>query len=483
VDGGGAAGTATLYVDGRIGPTTCTDYAPSSRACGGGSARAFRSLQGAADVAGPGDVVHVRQGTYVERLVPARSGTEARPVTWVAAPGETVILTGTDEPAILLKGLSYVVIDGFTVTDVVGWARLEDSSYNTLVRNRCSNATASGTTASIKLVRSRFNRILDNTLEEGTDNVVLQESDRNLVRGNTFRSARHSLLSVRCGNYNVIRGNAFSNPREKALEIFDCEGVSDAPVRLDATKRNLVEGNVVADTRASTADYRYNAIQYGGQQGIVRRNVFKNNLGGGVNFQYYSDESLFNNRNRVYFNTFYYNRCYAIVGNDGSRAQYYDNRVRGNLLYRNADCSGGGAQVAIDDRTAVILEDNALATASPGFVDESGGDFRLASGSPLVDQGPFITTASASGSGTDLPVADASWFYDGFGIPGESGDEIQLEGQSEIARVTAVDLEANRLRLDRALSWRAGQGVSLRFGGTRPDLGAYESGVPSSGTR
>lgn len=475
--GGSAAGAATLYVDGRIGASTCADYSPSSRSCGGGSARAFRTLQGAAEAAGPGDVVHVREGTYAERLIPARSGSEAQPVTWAAAPGETVTLTGGDEPAIYLKSRSYVVIDGFTVTNVVGWARLEDSDYNTLAHNRCSNATASGTTASVKLVRSRFNRILDNTFEEGTDDVVIQESDRNLVRGNTFRGARHSLLSLRCGNYNVIRGNTFSNPSQKALEIYDCEGVSDAPVKLDATKRNLVEGNVIADTHPSTADYRYNGIQYGGQQGIVRRNVFKNNLGGGVNFQYYSDESLFNNRNRVYFNTFYNNRCYAIVGTNGSRAQYYDNRARGNLLYRNADCGGGGAQVAVADPGAVILEDNALATASPGFVDEGGGDFHLASGSPVVDQGPFVTTASASGSGAELPVADASWFYDGFGIPGESGDEIQLEGQPETARVTAVDLEANRLRLDRSLTWRAGQGVTLRYGGVRPDPGAYETGV------
>jgi hypothetical protein len=44
--------------------------------------------------------------------------------------------------------------------------------------------------------------------------------------------------------------------------------------------------------------------------------------------------------------------------------------------------------------------------------------------------------------------------------------------------VTAVDLEANRLRLDRALTWSAGQGVALRYSGSRPDVGAFESGLP-----
>jgi hypothetical protein len=134
--------------------------------------------------------------------------------------------------------------------------------------------------------------------------------------------------------------------------------------------------------------------------------------------------------------------------------------------------------VSVADPGAVILEDNALATTGPGFVDEAGGDFRLAPGSPMIDAGAFLTTTVAAGSGTEMPVADASWFYDGYGIPGESGDEIQLEGHPEVARVTAVDLTANRLRLDRALTWRAGQGVALRYSGSRPDAGAHESSLP-----
>jgi hypothetical protein len=478
--GEGTKGAATIYVDKLIGPAACTDYSPAARRCGGGSARAFRTLEGAAAVAGPGDVVHVRAETYAERLVPSRSGTEAQPVIWSAAPGETVTVagTGTDEPAIYLKDRSYLVIEGFAVTNVVGWARLEDSTHNILRRNHFSNATAKGTTGGVKLVRSHLNRILENSFEDGNDDLVIQESDRNVVEGNRFHLGRHSLLSLRCGSYNVIRGNTFSNPSQKALEIYDCEGVSDAPVRLDATKRNLVEGNVVSDTAASRANYKNNAIQYAGQQGIVRRNVFKNNRGGGVNFQHYPREALHNNRNRVYNNTFYNNRCFAIVGQSGNHSEFYDNRASSNLLYLNTDCAGGGGQVSVRDPGAVILENNVAATSSPAFVDEAGGDFRLARGSPMIDKGAFLTKTVGAGNGTELPVADASWFYDGHGIPGETGDEIQLEGQREPARVTAVDLEANRLRLDRALTWSAGQGVALRYSGSRPDVGAFESGLP-----
>ena len=69
------------------------------------------------------------------------------------------------------------------------------------------------------------------------------------------------------------------------------------------------------------------------------------------------------------------------------------------------------------------------------------------------------------------------WFYDGYTIPGELGDEIQLLGTTDIARVVSINYKANTLVLDRALSWRAGQGVSLKFAGLAPDYGADEAGL------
>ena len=57
---------------------------------------------------------------------------------------------------------------------------------------------------------------------------------RQLLEDNVFYRGRHSLLSVRCGDFNVFRGNRFDNPDQKSAEIYDCEGVSDAPYELDA---------------------------------------------------------------------------------------------------------------------------------------------------------------------------------------------------------------------------------------------------------
>lgn len=58
----------------------------------------FRTIQHAADLAQPGDVISVRAGIYRERVSPPRGGTsDAKRITYQAASGEKVIITGADE--------------------------------------------------------------------------------------------------------------------------------------------------------------------------------------------------------------------------------------------------------------------------------------------------------------------------------------------------------------------------------------------------
>ena len=120
----------------------------------------------------------------------------------------------------------------------------------------------------------------------------------------------------------------------------------------------------------------------------------------------------------------------------------------------------------------------------PGFMDDTIPtdttdstlpDFTLKPDSPCIDKGVFLTTiTSASGSGRTFTVKNAGFFYDGWGIPGESGDIIQLEGQNDIAKIIDVDYETNIITVDSSLSWKQGQGLSLAYSGSSPDLGAWE---------
>jgi alpha-N-arabinofuranosidase len=63
----------------------------------GTPAAPLRTIQRAADLAQPGDVITVHAGTYRERVDPPRGGeSDAKRITYQAAPGETVVITGSE---------------------------------------------------------------------------------------------------------------------------------------------------------------------------------------------------------------------------------------------------------------------------------------------------------------------------------------------------------------------------------------------------
>ena len=57
----------------------------------------LRTIQRAADLALPGDVITVHAGVYRERIVPPRGGSsEAKRIVYQAAPGEKVEIAGSE---------------------------------------------------------------------------------------------------------------------------------------------------------------------------------------------------------------------------------------------------------------------------------------------------------------------------------------------------------------------------------------------------
>jgi len=63
----------------------------------GTQAAPFRTIQHAADVAQPGDVITVHEGIYRERVSPPRGGTSGtKRIVYQAAPGEKAVITGSE---------------------------------------------------------------------------------------------------------------------------------------------------------------------------------------------------------------------------------------------------------------------------------------------------------------------------------------------------------------------------------------------------
>jgi hypothetical protein len=292
----------------------------------------------------------------------------------------------------------------------------------------------------------------------------------------------------------------------------------------DATKHNLVEGNDFAYSASSGDSSPYSGIQYAGQQGIIRYNRFYETVGPALQMTLYSDEARYNTGNRVYHNVFYKTDFAGIEIPGSSSYAFSGNVFVNNIFVANdtrwswytADLAGKPVQLKTGRLDGFVFDGNCFYTtqadklhlithgnrdsgydtspqtvawwqvnhpdvfsncleADPVFENADGHDFRLKPASTLINAGRFLTRTTAAGSGTSLPVEDAGFFYDGYQIPGESGDEIQIEGQTRTARVVSIDYNSNTLVLDTPLDWSDSQGVSLHYNGSAPDVGAYES--------
>ncbi len=312
-----------------------------------------------------------------------------------------------------------------------------------------------------------------------------------------------------------------ANSQQKIGEVYDCGGDTSAvPNSFNSTKHNIFEGNIFAEavTEDNPTTSNGNGIQYSGQDGIIRNNVF-HSCYVGLAMQYYGDEALYTINNRVYHNVFYNNDGGGIAIRPNTVSNIFQNNIlldnkgcnpdctavspgqiiyrtplhpttrieRNSILYQAAgdrvmepEFSAGSTIAQFSSANPGVMTANL--EVNPLFVNAPANDFRLQSGSPMIDQGVFLTTTVSGDSGTTIPVRDAWPFYDGFGIPWETGDLIQLQGQTQTARIVAVSYTANTLTVDRPLTWTAGQGVSLRFAGAAPDIGAFETGG-SNGSR
>jgi len=145
--------------------------------------------------------------------------------------------------------------------------------------------------------------------------------------------------------------------------------------------------------------------------------------------------------------------------------------IKNNVLYRNKNV-GIYYKPQADSNDHVDANNFKDFNGNPYFADEGNNDFHLTLGSPCIDAGAFLTKTRQAGSGTTILVEDAGYFIDGFGIV--EGDLIQLQGETETAKVTYIDYSSNSISIDRSLSWSSGQGISLAFTGSAPDIGAFE---------
>ena len=477
------------------------------------------SLARANDLAGPGVTFLLMGGRYGTAIAPDRSGTKDRPIVYKAASSGSARFDDLRN-AVVLTEKGHVQIVGIAARKVHRWIVAERGAHHITIEN-CSFAEAKGWESCRFRESGNGIRLVNNTIRNGTDSVMIEGGDNHVVKGNAFLGSSHTCLVLMGVQRSVISDNEFRNPRQKCFEVFTTRDRRGIPKRL--SERNLIEGNVFGPTVSS-------GIQYAGNRSIIRRNVFRG-CKTGISWSNYISkrdypEAWYNENNRFYHNTLYGNGTAILLVTQkrspaarGKGLRFSDNLMVNNILFKNkanlgkkcdstvqiafdwdsrpadagvfgncmlGDKSGRGALYWCDanegrrrHRESLPLKEweklyprNAGGNieADPGLVSPDRGDFRLSEGSPCIDKARPLTKVKADSRGKVVAVDDALYFCDGFGVV--APDMIRVGGKR--AKAVHVDHETNKITLDRPLTTTAGDPVNLDYVGDSPDIGAFE---------
>ena len=451
-----------------------------------------------------GETIQLRAGIYTSYITPVKSGTsDSDRITYTNYNNEQVEIHDT-RYAIKIDSKSYISVNGIHFQNCQQFLMISNGHHNDI--GHCTfdkNKLETTWMGSWVHDSSTYNKIHDCTfsrfgwvsdgddkgcvLDIGYDTSTTDATNYNVVENNVFYYGGHHILHI-CGSYNVVRGNYLHNEPWMNCEFEGGCGNRNAMTIGPMAQRNLFEDNRFAFAGKPPDDNGANGLVVRCPNNIVRRNMSYGNGAAGIAFA--SMTVSIPTNNHIYFNTVYHNGYNTIVdhfwtggisfGNWGN-GPMPGNIIVNNILHKNFEDK---SITGYGEAGPQEINNNWMDEGDPGFTDDTIPadtsdatlpDFRLKPESPCIDKGIFLTTiTSASGSGATFIVEDAGFFYDGWGISGETGDTIQFEGRTDTARITSIDYDSNSITIDKTMSWTQNLGVSLAYYGDSPDLGAYE---------
>jgi parallel beta-helix repeat protein len=360
-----------LYVD-RVN-SACSDV-------GSGSVdRAFCWFSAAAARAAAGQTVQVASGTYSESVTVPVSGTSTAPITFTAAPGATVTVTGkVNGFAVLSK--SWITISGFTITNTSGnGIYVSGSSHITLTGNHVTYA----------------GRPLSGNTKSG---IALSGSSDSLVANNTADHNTYAGIELKNDSTrDEVRNNVtFSNARQYERA---------APgIRLVGSPGNVVDRNVTYDNEDSGIE-----SYSGANDTLIYNNVSYNNGDHGIDNHVTTGQ-------RIFANTVYKNVTAGINVEGGSTGATLannisvDNGIKSPRTHGEIRIEAGSTSGTTLDYDVVYLstpdtiliwssviysslsafqaasgQEAHAVQASPLWKNPAGGDFHLTAGSPAID--------------------------------------------------------------------------------------------------
>lgn len=521
---------ATIYVDNTTASCSTpsdTDYNPTTETCGTGSSTVYNTINGGANAASAGDTVNVRAGTYSGSVTLTKSGTAGNYITLQPYTGETVYITTVPGAWYSIRGLdiSYFKIFGFKIHNYTGEAigfygsgshieirdneiyDRQDAPQYTGNAIRVSATKFDGTYAyTISDVIIDGNYIHNTTSGanryEGELLTVAFDVQRFQITNNILSDVHHIGIDCIGKTYNykephqlinaypnggIISGNTLTNVGQ-----YD----EDSSIYIDGGKNITIEDNKIYDAKGVGITVSIEEVVGVTENIIVRRNQVVSSVrnlyvgagnGTTINSRWihnttimddsldYSNVGLLDGTGNIIKNNIFYSSGGNRQLEHGWNQTYtvaldYNDWYTGNMQF----CYGGNSICYTNFtnyKTATGQDANSM-SLDPKFTNISGNDITLQSDSPCIDAGDFLTKTTGSGTGTVIPVEDARYFHDGYGIAGVSGDTIKIG--SNTATVTDIDYGANTITINKSISWNNGDGVSYSYSGSAPDIGAYE---------
>jgi parallel beta-helix repeat protein len=430
-------------------------------------ADAFRTIQKGADVAGPGDTVHLQAGTYDEVVRLTRSGSMGSPIT-ITADGNPVVMDAQSRGCPLGKGVSSdaprqaflganihdVVLDGIEITRYCFDAVIFQFSNDVTIRNLHvhHNALTLRTQAGNGIaVQGGANVLIENNLV--TDNVprsrlsgsgiAVDGTDQAIVRNNVADRNNGNGILIEDGTNVLVEGN------RARYNVGDFRSWGTAGIWVDGghtitVRGNWFEGNVwdgleiTDETPSDPYDYEiYDNVAIGNWYGIwldgiggsgtpldlIYGNTFVDNTSAGMRLVGQIASGLASTR--------VYGNLVAQLDVDQPALQvdpgtYADVVLDRNLYFRQGSTTPiswgfqygrpyGTTPRSVADRTFAEYQalsgwDASGLSADPSFVDSGAQDYHLLAGSPALDVGS--------------PLYAAPIDYDGHARPSGGGPDI-----------------------------------------------------------
>ncbi|RLC01412.1 MAG: hypothetical protein DRI57_31140 [Deltaproteobacteria bacterium] len=455
-------------------------------------AQPWKTIQKAADTAGPGTTVYVRGGVYNEQVTINVSGSEAGGyIIFRNYEGETSVLNGegfTEGSAFLIEDQSRIILQGFEIlnyqTDIpnavpVG-IHIRGASHHIEIRdNRIHDIRTKAIVDTERMGADAHGIAVYGTSAESVHHIVI---DGNELYDLTLGSSEALVLNGNVETF-TVSSNIIHDCDNIGIDLIGFEGISPVPSS-DQVRDGIVAGNMLYNISsfgnpAYGEEYSAGGIYADGVRDIIveRNTVYSADIGIEIASEHQgrttADITIRNN-------ILYRNRMTGISlgGYDEDRGGTENCKIISNTLYQNDMLKDGNGELFIqyDVRNNIIrnnifyANDQSLLIGNPYTQNEGN----------MVSHNLYFAPAGSDESEWEWKGETYQGFFDycvhvstspgGFEDP-----EFVNPGQADFhLQITSPAIDAGQIVSDAGVEDVAGQS---RVQGGHIDIGAYEHGA------